>query len=102
MGSEVTEHLIMKAVTGGAALIVVLVLGSYGYTWSESGRQEEEKNKWRDAHEKALDKRFDEVREGQKQLTEAVNKNNDKTTEVLMQILEEQRRYNQITTRSLR
>lgn len=91
--------LVVSIISGAITLVILLILGSYTYTWSESGRQEEEKVKWRDSHEKALDTRFAEVKDGQKQLTDAVNKNNDKMTEILLQILAEQKKSNEVSKR---
>ena len=93
-----SNGMFVSLVSGGVTIILTLILGSYGYTWSETGRQETEKHEWRKDHEVVLDKKFDEVKQGQKQLADAVSKNNDQLQQILLQILDEQRKANQLKT----
>ena len=94
--NETGTSLIPIFMGAGFALVTTLLLGSFIYTWSETGDQTKEKQQWRDRHEISLDKRFAELKQGQKDLTDLVNKSNDNTKDILWQILEEQRRSNNI------
>lgn len=106
MGTKVTDcdhdctnkenGMFVSLVSGGLTIIITLILGSYGYTWSETGRQETEKHEWRKDHEVGLDKKFEEVKQGQKQLADAVSRNNDQLQQILLQILDEQKKANQL------
>lgn len=79
---------------GTIAFILTLVLGSYGYTWGESKADGEEKAQWRAQHERLLERKFEEVRQGQEKLKDSFERTNTDMKELLKQILEEQRRSN--------
>jgi hypothetical protein len=86
------------SIMGGiVAFILTLVLGSYSYTWSEAKSDQEEKNEWRAKHEERLDRRFDEIKQGQDKLRDSIEKINDNTNSLLKEILEEQKRSNSHT-----
>jgi hypothetical protein len=74
----------------GVSLLITLVLGSYAFTWKEIQVEQDEKRQWRDKHEAQLDKRFDEVKASQKELTDAVYKSREDIRQLLLQILEAQ------------
>jgi len=82
----------MKVISGVVSLGVVLVLGAYTYTWSEMKGEQEEKRQWRQEHQRVLDKRFDEIKQGQEKLVGMIDKNTDNTRNMLQEILIEQRR----------
>lgn len=90
--SSAIGELMLKVMTGVISLGVMLVLGAYGYTWSESRDQAQEKYQWRTEHQKVLDKRFDELKQGQEKVSDKIDKNTDDTREMLQQILNEQKR----------
>jgi len=87
-GSDMT----IKVLSGVISLGVILVLGGYTYTWSEMKGQEDEKRQWRQEHQRVLDKRFDEIKQGQEKLVDMIDKNTDNTRDMLQQILIEQKR----------
>lgn len=78
------------------SLLGTLMLGSYIYTWNALADERKEKTEWRDKHNEQLDKRFSEVKQSQEKLTDAVNRSYDKTSELLEQLLDEQRKANQL------
>jgi septal ring factor EnvC (AmiA/AmiB activator) len=80
---------------GVLTLTITLLLGSYIYTWSETGRQDDEKQKWRGEHNQVLDKRFDEINKKQDKLEALVTNNNNKTQELLMELINSQHRTNE-------
>jgi hypothetical protein len=82
----------MKVLTGVVSLGTLLVLGAYGYTWSEGRDQNQEKYQWRQDHQRVLDKRFEELRQGQDKLADKLDKNTGDTKEMLQKILDEQKR----------
>jgi len=82
----------MKVISGVVSLGVVLVLGAYTYTWSEMKSEQDEKRQWRQEHQRVLDKRFDEIKQGQEKLVGMIDKNTDNTRDMLQQILVEQKR----------
>lgn len=96
------NSMFVSLVSGGAALIVTLVFASFTYTWSEVGRQDTEKKEWRKEHQEVLDKRFQEIKENQKELASSISQSNDKTQKILEQLLEEQRKLNIINMRKLK
>lgn len=82
-------------VIGGAmALITTLILASYAYTWAESSKNVDEKTQWRKEHQQVLDKKFEELTKTQERLAEKIEQSNDRTRDLLQQVLEEQRKYN--------
>jgi hypothetical protein len=87
-----TGDLMFRIIAGVVSLGTVLVLGAYGYTWSEMKGEQEEKRQWRQEHQRVLDKRFDELQQGQEKLNDTVNRNTDDTKVLLQQILDEQKR----------
>lgn len=92
------NSLFVSVMGGIIAFILTLVLGSYGYTWGESKADMEEKAQWRSEHEKLLERKFEEVRQGQEKLKDSFERTNNDTKELLKQILDEQRRANQANT----
>lgn len=94
---SITENSTFATIVGVIlTLLIMLLLGSYGYTWNGLEEERKEKNDWRKAHNEQLEKKFLEVRQSQEKLTDAVNKTSDKTTELLQQLLDEQRKANQL------
>lgn len=85
-------------VSSGVALIFTLILASFAYTWSEVKAQDEEKKEWRKEHQQVLDKKFEEVKQAQKELASEIRQDTDKTQQLLQQLLEEQRKYYQRRT----
>jgi len=83
---------VMKLISGVVSLGVVLVLGSYGYTWSESKGEQVEKREWRQEHQRVLDKRFDELKRGQEKLEMTIERNTSSVEAMLQEILNEQKR----------
>lgn len=77
-----------------ATLIVTLILGSYIYTWNETINQTKEKMLWRDQHERALDKKFDEVRIKQDKIETAIHNANHETMIILQELVNEQKKLN--------
>ncbi len=75
-----------------ATLVGSLLLGSYLYTWSADGKQEEEKKQWRSEHNRVLEKNFDDVKENQKNIEKVVTENQKDVQKTLQEILLEQRR----------
>lgn len=96
------NSLFVSIMGGTIAFILTLVLGSYGYTWGESKADTEEKAQWRSEHEKLLERKFEEVRQGQEKLKDSFERTNTDTRELLKQILDEQRRANQMNVLSRR
>lgn len=94
---NISENSTFSTIIGVVSMLfITLLLGSYTYTWSGLDDEQKEKREWRQKHEEALEKKFNEVRQGQEKLADAVNKNNDNTKEILLQILEEQKKTNQL------
>lgn len=89
------DDMAMKVLAGVVSLGTILVLGGYGYTWSESRVQEQERYQWRAEHQRVLDKRFDEVKQGQEKLADKLDKNTDDAKGMLQQILNEQKRVSE-------
>jgi hypothetical protein len=85
-------ELMLKIIAGVISLGTILVLGAYGYTWSEMKGEQDEKRQWRTEHQRVLDKRFDELKQGQEKINDTVNRNTDDTKMMLQQILDEQKR----------
>lgn len=77
-------------------LVLSLILGSYGYTASEIDKERVEKREWRKEHQQTLDKKFDEVKDKQDKLAETIDKNNEDVKDILRQMLDEQKRSNQM------
>lgn len=91
-------HNVHISVIGGiVALGMTLILGSYGYTWGELKAEQEEKRLWRKEHQELLEKKFDEVKQGQEKLNEELRRSNTDTNDMLKQILEEQKKQNNAT-----
>lgn len=86
------DSMTIKVLTGVVSLGTMLVLGAYGYTWSEGRDQNQEKYQWRQDHQRVLDKRFDELKQGQEKLADKIDKNTGDTKELLQKILDEQKR----------
>jgi membrane-associated HD superfamily phosphohydrolase len=78
-----------------AGIVTTLLFGSYVYTWSESNGQDVEKREWRKEHQQVLDKRFEEIKQGQKEISAQNEKNYDRTQELLQQLVEEQKKTNE-------
>jgi esterase/lipase len=92
--------LMLKIIAGVVSLGTILVLGAYGYTWSEMKGEQDEKRQWRTEHQRVLDKRFDELKQGQEKINDTVNRNTDDTKMMLQQILDEQKRVDSNMRRS--
>lgn len=90
----------MKIISGVVSLGVILVLGAYTYTWSEMKGEQDEKRQWRTEHQRVLDKRFDELKQGQERIAETFNRSSDVTKEMLQQILNEQKRVSDNVARN--
>lgn len=104
-GSFNPHNILVNIIGGVTVLGITLILGSYGYTWGELKAEQDEKHQWRKEHQEVLDKRFDEIKEGQKELQhgqdnleDLVNRNQDNTKDILKEILEEQKK---ITDKSI-
>jgi len=95
MGNDNRNSMMMPIIGGVMALGATLVLGAYGYTWSEMKSEQEEKHQWRTEHQQVLDKKFEEVKQGQEKLVDAITKSTDDTKDILKQMLEEQRKSNE-------
>lgn len=80
-------RLLTVLISGVVALGTTLILGSYGYTWVEMKAEQEEKRVWRKDFQEQLDKRFAEVKEGQKELADNVRESNTATKDMLQRIL---------------
>lgn len=94
---SITENSTFSTVVGIVCMLVItLLLGSYAYTWTGFEEDRREKSEWRKSHDEQLDKRFSEVKQGQDKVTEVVNRSNEDVKELLRQLLEEQRRANQL------
>lgn len=91
----------IKVISGVVSLGAILVLGSYTYTWSEMKSEQEEKREWREKHQEMLDRRFEEVKQGQQKLVDMIDKNTDNTRDMLQQILNEQKRVSDNVVKSL-
>lgn len=89
------NKLAMTIIGGAVFLGLTLIMGSYGYIWSEMRLEQEEKREWRQEHQRVLDKRFDELKQGQDKLEETVNKSANDTKQILQQILDEQKRVSE-------
>ncbi|MEM4360110.1 MAG: hypothetical protein QXT45_06240 [Candidatus Bilamarchaeaceae archaeon] len=76
----------------GFGVMFTLIVGSYAFTWGISKDEQQEKQQWRDRHEARLEKKFDEINQNQKELTEAVYKSKEDMKELLLEILREQRK----------
>lgn len=87
--------LLIRILAGVISLGIILILGSYGYTRSEIQAEQDEKKEWRKEHQQVLDKRFNELKQGQDKLTDTINRTTDDTKDILKQILEEQRKVRQ-------
>lgn len=86
------DELMIKIVAGVVSLGTVLVLGAYGYTWSESKSEQTEKKEWRQEHQRVLDKKFDEIKHGQEKLESMINKSDSNVKDMLQRILDEQKK----------
>ena len=86
------QKVIMSFLSGIISLGLVLVLGSYGYTWSETKSGQEEKREWRKEHQAILDKRFDALERGQDKIERTLDIKINETKDMLQQILNEQQR----------
>lgn len=85
-------NIAMKFISGVVSLGTVLVLGAYGYTWSETKTEQEEKRNWRVEHQRVLDNKFDELKKGQEKLEGVLNVGILDTKYMLQRILDEQKR----------
>jgi hypothetical protein len=79
-------------ISGLVSFGIVLILGAYSYIWSEVKSGEQEKHEWRQEHERVLDRRFSEIRQGQEKLQRDIERNTSSVEFLLQKILEEQRR----------
>jgi hypothetical protein len=86
------DDMTIKVLAGITSLGTILILGGYGYTWSESKLEQTEKREWRQEHQKGLDKRFEEIKIGQEKLAERIDRGSNATQDMLQRILDEQRR----------
>jgi len=87
--------MLMPVISGAIGLGIVLVMGSYAYTWQEMSSEQKEKFEWRKEHQRVLDKRFEEVKRGQDKIEESINKNTDDVKRMFHEILIEQRKANE-------
>lgn len=86
--------LLTSIISGTVALGITLILGSYGYTWLEVKAEQEEKRVWRRDFQEELNKKFTEVKQGQKELVATVTDTNMTTKTMLSEILNEQKKMN--------
>ena len=86
------DDMTIKVLAGITSLGTLLILGGYGYTWSESKLEQTEKREWRQEHQKGLDKRFEEIKIGQDKLVERIDRSSNNTQDMLQRILDEQHR----------
>ena len=86
---------ISKAIIGAmCTLFVLVVVGSFGYSMSIEQSQNTEKERWRSEHNRVLDRRFDEVKQGQEKIEKKVEQAADRTDELLREILMQQQLTN--------
>jgi hypothetical protein len=90
----------IKILSGVVSLGIILILGAYGYTWSEMKSDQDEKREWRQEHQRVLDKRFEEIKQGQEKLGDKFDKNTNDTKDILQEILVEQRQMNRTNVNS--
>lgn len=76
---------------GTITFILMLILGSYAYTWNELKSDGEEKAQWRLQHERQLDRKFEEVKLGQREVRDSLERSNNDTRDMLKQILDGQK-----------
>lgn len=76
----------------GTTLVVALILGSYTYTWNVDNKQDTEKHEWRKDHGEGMDRKFSEIKDRHEKLVNTLAENNNKTQDLLQQILVEQKR----------
>jgi len=95
MNNKNHNGMVMPIISGVLALGITLVLGAYGYTWSEMKNEQNEKHQWRSEHQQVLDKKFKEVKEGQQKIEELVRRKEEDTSMILKEILDEQRKANE-------
>ena len=86
------DDMTIKVLAGITSLGTMLILGGYGYTWSESKLEQTEKREWRQEHQRVLDKRFEEIKIGQDKLVERIDRSSNNTQDMLQRILDEQHR----------
>lgn len=82
----------MRLLSGIISLGIVLILGSYGYTWVEARGEQTEKRDWRRDHQSQLDKQIIELKRGQERLEDSMNRSSEETRRMLQRILDEQGR----------
>ena len=75
-------------------LLVLVVIGSYGFTLAVEQSLITEKERWRSEHNRVLDRRFDEVKQGQEKIEKKVEQTAEKTGELLKEILMQQQLTN--------
>lgn len=88
--------MINPIISGVVFLGITLIMGSYGYIWSEMKGEQDEKREWRKEHQQVLDKRFDKLEQGQDKIQESVNRNEIDNKVLLNEILIEQRKANEV------
>lgn len=94
------DDMTVKILAGITSLGTLLILGGYGYTWSESKLEQTEKREWRQEHQRGLDKRFEEIKVGQDKLVERIDRGSNITQDMLQKILDEQHRISDSSTKS--
>jgi Spy/CpxP family protein refolding chaperone len=86
---------IVITILGGVVFLgITLIMGSYGYIHSEMKVERDEKHEWRKEHQQVLDKKFEELKEGQQKIEDVVNRNEVDNREILREILTEQKKMN--------
>ena len=101
--SSPADNAAVKWILGVSGTLIVLVLiGSYGYTMSADLSQDTEKERWRSEHNRVLNQRFEEVKQGQEKIEKKLDEKAEKTDAVLREILIEQRAANIERSRSSR
>lgn len=92
MGTNGNGSLLLPVIGGVVGFGMLLIVGSYGYTWDETKELRTEAQQWRKDHLEKLDKEFGEVRIGQRKLEEAVHDSSKHVESMLERILEEQKK----------
>ena len=100
--NERGRDMTMKVLAGVISLGTILILGAYGYTFSQSRDDAQEKYQWRQDHQRVLDKKFDEVKQGQEKLADKLDRNTSSVEGMLQKILDEQKRVSGNTRSSSR
>lgn len=85
------NNMFVSMMGGTITFMLMLILGSYAYTWNELKTDGEEKAQWRLQHERQLDRKFEEVKLGQREVRDSLERSNNDTRDMLKQILDGQK-----------